>query len=223
MRDGSCGLARQLEQMRADGVEPVMAGDAVVLVERVEKLESGGWAVHHGGSDGMVEQDHGVVGHPPEQIVEREDLRPVGVFGARCFIVDRRDGSLQCVTSDGSFLERVREQCDAFCDSGLVPQGAVLLVERDELAGGSGARGATGIGEEHKGEQTGYLGIVGQHCVSGAGETDGFGGEVGAREVGSGAGGIALVEDEIENVENGAEATRRALCWRAAESAPRKT
>ncbi len=50
------------------------------------------------------------------------------------------------------------------------------------------------------------LSVVGQQRVGGAGESDGFGGEVRAFEIGSGAGGVALVEDEIEDVEHGAEA-----------------
>ena len=42
--------------------------------------------------------------------------------------------------------------------------------------------------------------------MGGAGEADGLGGEVRALEIGTGAGGVALVEDEIEDVEHGAEA-----------------
>ncbi len=135
MRDGGGAIAGELEQMSANGVEPVMARETVVRVQRLEQVEPGGRAMHHGGGDGVVEQDHGVVRHAFEQIVEGEDLWPVGVLGARCLVMDGGDGSLQCVTADGTSLERAGEQRDALLDGALIPQGTVLFGERDELAG----------------------------------------------------------------------------------------
>ena len=64
-----------------------------------------------------------------------------------------------------------------------VPEGAVLLGQRDELAVGAGAGGPPGVGEQHEREQTGHLGIVGQRRVHAAGEADGLARQVGAGEV----------------------------------------
>ena len=174
VRDSGGGIAGQFVQVGANGVEAVMIGDARIVVERVEQIQTVSGAVDHGGRDCVVEQDHGIVRHAPEEIVEGEDLRPVSVFGAGRFVVHSGDGGLQCVTADGTFLQRAGEQRGAFLDGGLVPERAVLLVERDDFAGGSGARGAAGIGEQHEGEQAGDLGVFGKQRVGGAGEADGF-------------------------------------------------
>jgi hypothetical protein len=105
----------------ADRVEAVMAREAIVCIERLEQVKAGSGAVDHGGRDGVVEQDHGIVRHAAEKIVEGKDLRPVGLFRARSLVVDGGDSSLQCVTTDGTFFERAGEQRDAFLDGALIP------------------------------------------------------------------------------------------------------
>src|SRR6266508_2310074 len=50
-------VADHLVQMCADGVQAVMLGDAVV-VERLQQVEAGLRASHHGDRYGAVERDH---------------------------------------------------------------------------------------------------------------------------------------------------------------------
>ncbi len=121
VRDGGAAISGELEQMSANGVEAVMVGEAGVAVECAEQIESGSRPVDHGGGDGVVEHDHGIVRHALEEIVEREDLRPVGVFRAGGFVMNGGDGGLQCVTADRSFCERAGEQRGAFGDGALIP------------------------------------------------------------------------------------------------------
>ena len=55
-----------------------------------------------------------------------------------------------------------RDERDALGDRRSVPQRAVLLVERDQLAVRPGARRAARVGEQHQREQPGDLAVVGQ-------------------------------------------------------------
>src|SRR5215510_1419538 len=47
VRARGCAVARHLQQVRADGIEAMVAGDAVIVVEPAQKLESRPRAVHH--------------------------------------------------------------------------------------------------------------------------------------------------------------------------------
>ena len=55
--EGAGEIAGALEEVGADGVEAVVAGEARVGGEGVEVLEAGGGAVDHGERDGVVERD----------------------------------------------------------------------------------------------------------------------------------------------------------------------
>ena len=63
---------------------------------------------------------------------------------ARRLVVHRGDRRLQLVGPDGAARQRVGDQRDALGDLGAVPEAAVLLGERDQLAVGAGARAAGG-------------------------------------------------------------------------------
>ena len=93
-------VSGHLEQMGANGVEAVVAGQSSIGVERFEQLESGRRAVHHGRGDGVIERHHGIVGHALEQAIQRQDLRPVGILGSRRFVVDGRDRGLQLIRAN---------------------------------------------------------------------------------------------------------------------------
>ena len=183
-----------------------MAGEARVAGEGVEAGEAGGRAVDHGGGDGVAERDHGVVGDAQEHLVEGEDLRPVGVLDARGFVVEGGDGRLQLVWADGAAGERGGDERDALGDRGPVPAGAILLVERDQLAGRSGPRVAPRVGQEHEHDQPGGLAVGGDEAVEPAGQAQGLARQVGAMDVGARAGGVAFVEDQVEDVHDRAEA-----------------
>ena len=103
---------------------------------------------------------------------KREDLRPVGVLGARGLVVDRRDRRLQLIRADRAPRQRRGDERDAFGDGFAIPERAILLVERDQLAVRSGPRRAAGIGQQHQRQQSGDLAVVRQQAVDGARQPD---------------------------------------------------
>ena len=72
--------------------------------------------------------------------VERGDLHPVGLARVARGGVARGDRRLHLVRARLASPQRRLEQRDAFVDAGPVPDRAVLLLERHELAGVVDAR-----------------------------------------------------------------------------------
>ena len=87
-------VSGHFQQMGTNGVEAMMAGQSSIGVERIQQLESRGRAVHHGRGDGVIEHHHGIVGHAFQELVQRQDLRPVGILGSGRFVMDGGDGGL---------------------------------------------------------------------------------------------------------------------------------
>ena len=173
--------------------------------------------MHHGERDGVVQDDHRVIGHSFEHAVEREDLAPVGVFDARRLVVNGGNRRLQLVRAYRALRQRSLTSATPSAIACSVPERAVLLRQRDELAVRSGAREPARVGEQHEREQPGDLGVVGQA----AGETSRVSRMASfARSLrwssGAAARRVALVEDQVEDVEHGLQARsatprRRAL------------
>jgi len=62
------------------------------------------------------------------------------------------------------------------------------------------------LGQQHEGEQSRCLGLVGHQPGQHPGQPDRFGGQVGARELGARRRDVALVEDQIQDREHRVEA-----------------
>ena len=88
--------------MGSNSVQAVMIREAGVSLERIQEFQAFAGTAHHRHCDRVIQRDHGVAGHTPEQIVERQDLRPIRVFRLGSFVVNGGDGSLQLVGADGS-------------------------------------------------------------------------------------------------------------------------
>src|SRR5687767_6656031 len=97
MRGGFRVVTSHLEQVPADGVQTVIASDPRIIIQFIKQLERGSRAFYHSSSNGVVQRDHWVVRDGFEQIVKGKDLWPVGILGARGFVVHCGDGSLQLV------------------------------------------------------------------------------------------------------------------------------
>jgi hypothetical protein len=69
--------------------------------------------VHHGSGDGVIERHHRIVGHPLEQAIQGEDLRPVGILGARRLVVDGRNRGLQLIRANRTSGKGVSDERDA--------------------------------------------------------------------------------------------------------------
>ena len=144
-----------------------MPGEASVLVQRLETFEAGRRPVHHRVGDGVVKRHHRVVRHSLQQAVEREDLRPVGVFNARGFVVQRGDRRLQLIRADGALRAAspvtsatpsaiaARSQSDRSC-----------FVERNQLAVGPGAGRVPRVRQQHQRQQAADFPIVGQESMN---------------------------------------------------------
>jgi hypothetical protein len=65
-----------LEQVRADGVEPVASREPLIGRQPVEQVEPGPGTADH--SDGVVQRHHGIGRDPHQQLIQGGDLRPVG-------------------------------------------------------------------------------------------------------------------------------------------------
>ncbi len=191
--------------MPAHRVEPMGLRHPVVVVEGPERAETGPRAVHHGHRDRPVERHDRPRGDGVEHVVQREDLRPVRLLGARCFVVDRGDRRLQLVRADRRRAERARDERHPFLDLRSIPAIALLLRERDDGAVRTRPRCAAGIGQEHEREQAGDLRLAGQRLVQHPRQTDRFGGERAPVQGGARGRRVALVEDEVEHVQHDGE------------------
>jgi hypothetical protein len=120
--------------------------------------------------------------------------------------VDGGDRRLQLVGAEGGARERVGDERGALRDVGAVPPAAVLVGERDQRAVGARARGAPRVGQEHEGEQSRDLAVVGQQGVHRARESDRLARELAALQGRARARDVALVEDQVEDVEHHAQA-----------------
>src|ERR1700761_2980181 len=145
---GRGGIAGHVEQVTADRVEPVVTGEGAG--EFVGRGQPGRRAGDHG------EGDQRARGHPGEQLVEREDLCPVGIRDGGGLVVHGGDRGLELVGAERARRgKRPRDKRGAVRDERLVPAGTVLLRQWDERAVRCDASGAPGVGEQHEREQAG--------------------------------------------------------------------
>jgi hypothetical protein len=205
MGEGHCAIPGALVEVAAHRVQPVVAGDPGIAIERRQQPESLCRPAHHGCGHGMVERHHRVVRHRLQQVVEPEDPGPVGRFRAPRRAVQPRDRGLELVGADGAARQGAGEDRGALGDAALVPAPAVLLVERDQLAALSAAGQPPGVGEQHEREQSGYLPVLRQPRVEPSGEPDGLLGEVHPVQPGSAGSGVPFVEHQVEDVEHPVE------------------
>ena len=160
-----CGVrvAGHLQEVRADGLEPVVSGHR--SVHRVKDRQARGRPLGHGGRDRAVEGHDGASRHLLEQAVQGEDLRPIGVGGRRRAVVDGRDRRLQLVLADATTRHGAVQEGRPPADHLAIPQGPILVGERHDLPIGRRPGWTAGIDQEHERQQPGDLGIVGELAV----------------------------------------------------------
>ena len=89
---------------------------------------------------------------------------------------------------------------------GGVPARAVLVGQRDVAPVAADAGVAARVVDEHERQQAGGLGVVGHQLGEQAPEADRLRAQLGAHEAVAGAGGVALVEDEVDDGEHAGQA-----------------
>ena len=144
---------------------------------------------------------HRVLCQRDEVVVPGEDLRPVGLLGARRVVVQGGDRRLDLVAARAPILrlhgERRLQDANALGDLARVPQAAVLPVERDDPALGIEPRRHPGVVQEHQREQPAGLRLLrGEGEL--AGEPDRLGGKVHPARV-------ARRVDEVEHAQHDGE------------------
>jgi TfoX/Sxy family transcriptional regulator of competence genes len=80
-----------------------------------------------------------------------------------------------------------------------------LMAEALAFVAAAVSSGGRGVGEQDQREQPGHLGFAGHQAVQQPGEPDRLGGEVARVQARPGTGGVALVEDQVQHVQNHAE------------------
>ena len=88
----------------------------------------------------------------------------------------------------------------------MIPEVPILFRERDQLAVRPGAGRAAGIGQQHQRQQPSDLAIGREEPMHGPRQPDGLVRQIAAVQGCPDAAGVAFVENQIENVENGAQA-----------------
>ena len=140
-------VAGQLQQVGADGVQTVAAAQQGLAVQGCQQVQAGPGALHHGHGDGAVEGHHRAGGDAFQQLVQAEDLAPVGVLGPWRLGVHGGDGGLELVGAERPVGQGLQDQGGSLLDGGGVPQSPVLLVDPDQALVRPGPGLAPGIGE----------------------------------------------------------------------------
>ncbi len=198
--------AQAAQEVGPRGVEQVVAGQLARGLELVDDRKAGVEPPGHGDGDGPVERHHRRRHDLGQQLVQRGDLRPVGVGDIGGAGVARRDRRLQLVRAGPPMAQRRLQAPVGLVDLGPVPQGTVLVLERDQVARRVQAGAPARVMEQHQRQQAGRLGLVGHEAAQRAGEPDRLVAQLGADEVGAPGGRVPLVEQQIQHREDPAGA-----------------
>jgi len=198
--------AQFVEEVGADAGEKMVARERGFGREGIHECEAGLGPVGHGHGYGTVEFDDGGWSELGELRVEHDDALPVR-FGWRAGAsVAGGDLGLQEIgaAGGGDFMSAFdRGEPAVYQD--LIPLGAVLIEEQDWFAGGIDAGAATGGLDLHEGDQAVDFRFLRSEFGKYAAEAERVLAEGGAHEVVPSGGGVALVEDQIDDFEDGGE------------------
>ncbi len=181
------------------------------LGDRVDQREAGLRAVRHAMGHGAAEVDNRRGRHFAQPIIEARDPLPVGVLGAWGPRMTGGDRGLERAKSIGT-AEGLGpfERSEAAADQQLVPACTILLCDRNEGAVRCLARGEAGRLNLHQGEQAENFGLRRREAGEDASEPLRLRAQCGTRQFLARGRRIALIEDEINDLEHRGE-PRRAL------------
>ena len=171
----------------------------------------------------MVERHHRRGQEAQELLVERRDLRPVGLVRRRRLGVQGRDRRLDLIATRLSEPQRPVQYANPFLDLSPVPARAVLVGQQDQLPLRAGTRGAARVVEQHQREQPERLGLGGHQRRQQLAQPQRLRAQLGAQQVLAGGGGVALVEDQVDDREHRVQAIGQRLVARQLERDARVT
>jgi hypothetical protein len=201
---GVGGSAEATEEFGACGMGEVIVGQIAAGEDGVDEIEAGLWAIAHGDGDGAIELDDRRGFDAREKIVEGDDLVPVCRARAGSVGVNGGDGGLDRVGIEAAGGEGALDEIFSFGNLMAIPERAILIFQEDQISFAGGSGEAAGIVQEHESEEAEHFGLWEQFHEE-AGETDCFGGEIGAGERLAGGCGVAFVEDQVDDMEDGIE------------------
>jgi hypothetical protein len=198
------GVAAQfVEEVGADAGEKMVARERGFGSEGVYECEAGMGAVGHGDGYGTVEFDDGGWSELGEFGVEDNDAGPVGFRWRAGAGVAGGDLGLEEIGAAGGVDFMSAFDCgEASADEEEVPVGSVLIEEEDWFAGRADAGSGAGSLDLHEGDQAVDFGFLRGKFGEDAAEAERVFAEGGAHEVVAGGGGVALVEDEVDDFED---------------------
>ncbi len=131
--------------------------------------------------------------------------------------MDSSDRGLKLIGTDRRPRQRVRDEVQALANEFVVPSFTVLFRQRNQVSVGQGSRGAARVSQEHQRKQARHFAVIREQAMQIATETDRLRRQLRALQVGTGARRVALVEDQIEDVQDHAQALRPLVIRRHAE------
>ena len=162
-------------------------------------------AVAHRDRRRAVQLDHRRRIGADEDVVERDDLRPVGRRRRRRLGVHRGDRRLQRVRTEPPQRQGALDERRSFRDLIAVPRDAILIGEQNQLAVGRRARGAARLVQQHQREQPDRLGLR-QQLDQQPSEPDRLARQIVPRQRLARRGEVALVEHQVDDVQDAVEA-----------------
>ena len=205
-------VARAAQQLGARRVQRLVAREHAVAEQRLEQREPGRRPLGEPDGDRAVDLDDRRRRDPAERAVELGDLRPVGRLGD----VLQGDRGLQLVRAGAAQAARPVERGRPLADPSRVPARAVLAVERDEAAALVDPRAAARVVQQHQREQPVDLGVVGHQPREQPAEPDRLAAQLAADEPVALGRAVALVEDQVHDLQHAGQPVGQRLVRRHA-------
>src|SRR5262245_14406293 len=121
------------QQVGAGGMEQVVTVDLAGGGQRIDERQRRPRTVHHGDRRRAVQGLDGRRLHAVEEVVEPDDLGPVGVFGSRGPTMNGGNRRLQRERT-GTATQRLLDERQRLGDLLPIPEAAILILEEHEIA-----------------------------------------------------------------------------------------
>ena len=205
-RGGLGATPKASQQVGARRMQVRVARERTLVGEPVHHRQADGRTIRERDGHGVVEADHRRGIELDEGLIQRGDLGPIRRGGIGGLVVEGRDGGLQLVRPDPTGRQDRLDERPALGDRGLVPAGPVLVLEQDEVAIGSHPRVPPCVVEEHECQQPGGLRLIGEQRDHGPCQPDRLGTQLAPDQRIAGRRRVALVVDQVEDLEHAVEA-----------------
>src|ERR1700674_3985782 len=179
-----------------------------IELEAVDERECRIRSLDLGDGDGAVERDDRARGDRLELVVELQDLPPVRRGRISCVGVHRVDRRLDLVWTGLVALEALPDDGLPFGEEVTVPDGAVLVSEQDQVAVRRRAGGSPRPDQQHERKQAHALRFVGHELHQETSEPDGLRAELLTDQALPRTRRVTLVEDEIDDGQDGPNPAR---------------